>query len=280
MKKLISFLLASSCFGATWTIDAGSTRIGNTRYTQSAPVTVTTNGVPSSTARSFIYVDTNGTLNISLPPGVSGTCSGAPCRIFTTDAGGASHYVLGGHAFATNGSDGLYWVDPIFNTTASQSGAYSLLANVRSPIKTAGGEGFANAPFEVDTKFKSSTNGYILGVRFYRMTADTSTDQVGTLYSDSGAVLATANFQVSGTGWQTVYFSSPVAITAGVYYRAALHSSVGTVFQNGFFRNAMVTNGALSTAATFTGSNGTCDSSDAFPRTTDGFSGGGLITSV
>lgn len=281
MKKLFSFLLGCSCFGATWTIDAGSTRIGNTRYTQSAPVTVTTTGNPGSTSRSFIYVDTNGTLNISLPPGVNGTCSGAPCRIFTTDASGASHYLGGGHAFATNRSDGLYWIDPIFNTTSSQSGAYSLLANVPPPITTAGGEGFASSSYEVDMKFKSSTNGYILGVRFYRVAADTSTDQIGTLFSDIGTSLATANFNVSGTGWQTVYFASPVAITAGVYYRASLHSNGGTVYRNGFFTNAIVANGSLSTAATFNSGNGACDSSDAFPQTTTGFTNGGTtLTSV
>jgi len=67
-------------------------------------------------------------------------------------------------------------------------------------------------------KFTSDTNGFIDGVRFYKAAANTGT-HVGSLWSASGSLLAQATFtNETGSGWQQVLFSSPVAVTAGTTY--------------------------------------------------------------
>ena len=74
---------------------------------------------------------------------------------------------------------------------------------------------------KLGVKFKSDANGYITGIRFYKSAANTGT-HVGQLWSSTGQLLATATFtNESSTGWQTVTFATPVAITAGTTYVAS-----------------------------------------------------------
>jgi hypothetical protein len=275
MKRLLIGLLALSCFGADIFIDAGKSRFGNTSFTLSNQVHVVTTGVPSvaTPADSYIYFDAYGQLDISLPPGVSGTCSGAPCNVFTTHTGNAAaHYIAGSHqlATATQGAS-LYWIDPIFNTTTSQSGAYTLEANAPVPLSN---ETFAAGAYETDVKFQSTQNGFILGMRFYRVAADTDTAPIGTLYTDTGTSLASKVFPVSGTGWQTVLFDSPVAITAGTWYRASKFDAVGSPFRDGVFVNASLRNNALVSASTYVDGNNVCDSTNVWPQTATGYGDG------
>ena len=85
-------------------------------------------------------------------------------------------------------------------------------------------------------RFTVDTSGFITGLRFYKAAANVGT-HVGTLYSDSGAVLATANFTgETASGWQQVTFSSAVAVTPGVTYIAAYLAPYGhySVTANGF----------------------------------------------
>src|SRR5450755_2393770 len=80
---------------------------------------------------------------------------------------------------------------------------------------------------EVGVKFKSDVGGNITGIRFYKSTANTGT-HIGNLWSASGTLLATATFTgESASGWQTVSFSSPVAITAGTTYVASYFAPKG-----------------------------------------------------
>jgi hypothetical protein len=80
---------------------------------------------------------------------------------------------------------------------------------------------------EVGVKFKSDVGGNITGIRFYKSTANTGT-HIGNLWSASGTLLATATFTgESASGWQTVSFQSPVAITAGTTYVASYFAPKG-----------------------------------------------------
>jgi hypothetical protein len=75
-------------------------------------------------------------------------------------------------------------------------------------------------------KFTSSVNGMISGIRFYKSSMNTGT-HIGNLWSSTGTNLATATFtNETGSGWQQVNFSSPVAITAGTTYVASYHTNV------------------------------------------------------
>ena len=71
---------------------------------------------------------------------------------------------------------------------------------------------------EVGLKFRADADGSILGVRFYKATANTGS-HVGHLWSESGALLGTVNFTAeTSTGWQQANFSSPIPVTANTTY--------------------------------------------------------------
>lgn len=76
-------------------------------------------------------------------------------------------------------------------------------------------------------KFRSTQNGFITGVRYYKGAGATGV-HIGQLWTAAGANLAQATFtNETASGWQQVLFSSPVAITAGVTYVASYYSPSG-----------------------------------------------------
>ncbi len=76
-------------------------------------------------------------------------------------------------------------------------------------------------------KFKADFDGWITGVRFYKAAANTGT-HIGSLWTTNGTRLATATFtNESATGWQSVTFASPVAVTAGTTYVASYFTPTG-----------------------------------------------------
>jgi hypothetical protein len=80
---------------------------------------------------------------------------------------------------------------------------------------------------EVGVKFRSDAAGYITGIRFYKGSTNTGT-HVGSLWSRTGTLLAQATFvSESASGWQTVTFSQPVAISANTTYVASYHMNGG-----------------------------------------------------
>ena len=84
-----------------------------------------------------------------------------------------------------------------------------------------------SSPLELGVKFRSTTAGYIAGVRFYKGALNTGT-HVGSLWTATGQRLATAIFtNESSTGWQSVYFATPVAITANTVYVASYFAPTG-----------------------------------------------------
>jgi hypothetical protein len=85
-----------------------------------------------------------------------------------------------------------------------------------------------NLAAELGLKFSVVANGYIDGIRFYKGAANTGV-HTGELWSASGQLLATATFtNESPSGWQTVLFSSPVAVTANTIYVASYHTTPET----------------------------------------------------
>jgi Domain of unknown function (DUF4082)/Bacterial Ig-like domain/Bacterial Ig domain/Secretion system C-terminal sorting domain len=112
-------------------------------------------------------------------------------------------------------------------------------------------------PIELGVKFRSSTAGFVTGVRFYKPAGGSGT-HTGELYSSAGQRLAQAVFTgETASGWQQVTFSAPVAITANTTYVAAYLSSSGdyTVTSDYFAGEAV--NGPLTALANGTdGANG------------------------
>lgn len=89
---------------------------------------------------------------------------------------------------------------------------------------------------ELGVRFTPGVNGTVTGIRFYKGTLNTGT-HTGTLWSSDGAPLATGTFtDESASGWQTLTFATPVAVTAGTTYVASYHAPIGRYsYTTGYF---------------------------------------------
>ncbi|HEY4308987.1 MAG TPA: Ig-like domain-containing protein [Pirellulales bacterium] len=159
-----------------------------------------------------------------------------------TVVGGASGVKdLAGNAVAAN-------VFSSFTTVAASapSTTSSLWSSSDTPAAVDGGDGQS---VEVGVKFTTSTDGYITGIRFYKSAGNGGT-HTGSLWSSTGQLLATATFtSETGSGWQQVLFSTPVAVSAGVTYVASYHATLGHYsISRGYFSSGY-SNGSLSVAA-------------------------------
>src|SRR5208282_6033908 len=107
-------------------------------------------------------------------------------------------------------------------------------------------DGGPDSPVELGVAFQATTSGAISGIRFYKASTNTGT-HVGNLWSSTGTLLASATFtNETGSGWQQVSFSSPVAVTAGTVYIASYHTSVGHWSANrNYFASTGVSNPPL-----------------------------------
>ncbi|WP_234831013.1 DUF4082 domain-containing protein [Rhodopseudomonas palustris] len=117
-------------------------------------------------------------------------------------------------------------------------------------------------------RFTSSSAGFITGIKYYKGANDTGT-HTGSLWSVNGTLLATATFtNETATGWQTVAFSNPVAITAQTTYVASFHSNGHYVSTGSYFTSDHVS-GVLTAPA---GNNGVYayGNDNLFPTSTFG----------
>jgi hypothetical protein len=113
----------------------------------------------------------------------------------------------------------------------------------------------AFSPLELGVQFKSDSNGYITGIRFYKSDANTGT-HVAHLWSSSGALLASATFaNETPSGWQQANFPAPVPITANTVYVGSYQTSVGHLsMDQGYFARFGVDNSPLHALADVSGS--------------------------
>jgi hypothetical protein len=118
---------------------------------------------------------------------------------------------------------------------------------------------FSSTPQEIDSgdgssvelgvKFTATANGSITGIRFYKSAANTGT-HFGSLWDASGDMLAQATFSnETASGWQYVYFASPVAITANTTYVAGYFAPNGHYSATPGGLSASVENPPLTAAA-------------------------------
>lgn len=94
-----------------------------------------------------------------------------------------------------------------------------------------GGPNGQDGPVENGVKWTSDVDGYVTGVRYYKHSSNTGTHK-GRLWKGS-TLLANATFiNETLSGWQTIYFDSPVAVTADTTYTVSYHSTAGYYYQN------------------------------------------------
>ena len=111
---------------------------------------------------------------------------------------------------------------------------------------------------ELGFKFRSSVNGFITGIRFYKGPMNTGS-HVGSLWSSNGTKLASAPFVgETASGWQQQSFTNPVAITANTTYIASYFCPNGRYSVNeSYFANGSISNYPLvALQSGISGSNG------------------------
>jgi hypothetical protein len=109
---------------------------------------------------------------------------------------------------------------------------------------------------ELGVKFRSTIDGFVTGIRFYKSAANTGA-HTGSLWSLDGTRLATANFTgETGSGWQQVNFNPAVAITANTTYVASYFAPAGHYSYNSSYFTVALTSGPLQGLATGTSPNG------------------------
>jgi hypothetical protein len=123
---------------------------------------------------------------------------------------------------------------------------------------------------ELGVKFTSDVTGSVTGIRFYKAAANTGT-HVGSLWTASGTLLASATFaNESASGWQTVQFSSPVAIAPGTTYVAGYFDPNGHYSYSGAAFTSPFDNAPLHAISTNVSGNGVFGytATPAFPTST------------
>jgi hypothetical protein len=104
---------------------------------------------------------------------------------------------------------------------------YSVFTTQTLPTTTQNDHSSTGAGIEVGMKFRSSVAGYVKGVKFYKTIGNTGT-HIGELYLYTGAKLASATYaNETSSGWQSVLFSTSIAIAANTTYVATMYSAAG-----------------------------------------------------
>jgi Domain of unknown function (DUF4082)/Bacterial Ig domain len=175
-------------------------------------------------------------------PGAAGTTvklSGAANA--STVADGSGNYIFtgvyAGAYFVTPSKTGAIFVPGSTSISVNASNVTSVNFTVPQlcpcatiwPSTTLPGladSGDAN-PYELGVKFRADTDGYILGVRFYKSALNAGVHK-GSLWSTAGSLLSTATFTNETTsGWQQVVFPNPVPVIAGTTYVASYFDPAG-----------------------------------------------------
>ncbi|MCX5329672.1 MULTISPECIES: DUF4082 domain-containing protein [unclassified Streptomyces] len=110
---------------------------------------------------------------------------------------------------------------------------------------------------ELGTRFQSSASGWVTGVTFYKGATNTGT-HTGSLWSTDGTLLASGTFtSESASGWQTMTFATPVAISADTAYVVSYHAPNGNyAVDGGYFASAHKSYPLTATADISTAHNG------------------------
>jgi hypothetical protein len=146
-----------------------------------------------------------------------------------------------------------YWVDVQFQPTATTTTPVPEPAPAPPPpglaatntwiwpenISPSPDLGDDGRPVNLGVRFRSSADGRIRGIRFWKRAGITGT-HTGSLWTSSGTRLAEASFtQETAGGWQVAMFSEPVNISANTTYIASYFCPAGNYArQPGYFNPA------------------------------------------
>jgi methionine-rich copper-binding protein CopC len=164
-----------------------------------------------------------------------------------------------------------------FTTNTTQTCPCTLFSGATTPTIVSSDE---TTSLELGVQFSSSVNGNVTAVKFYKGAGNTGT-HTGSLWTSEGTLIATGTFTgETATGWQTLTFASPVAITAGQTYVASYTAPNGRYSANSYyFEQTGVSSAPLSAPATGSGvANGVYKVGPGFP--TSSYRGGNYWVDV
>ncbi|MDP9119906.1 MAG: DUF4082 domain-containing protein [Acidobacteriota bacterium] len=160
-------------------------------------------------------------------------------------AGGVYRYGPPGTFPDQTAAGANYWVDVLFEPGRSQPrGLWS-----GSPVPGTGWR-FDPEPVEVGVRFRSDSDGYVTGIRFFKGSGNTGPHVVN-LWAPTppatsppagggGRLLSSGTSQEeAGAGWQVVSFPRPVPITAGIEYTASYHTASGYAYDPAYYSSPM-----------------------------------------
>ncbi len=129
-----------------------------------------------------------------------------------------------------------------FTTSSTDPGTQQSLFSNQLPATAAVDE---SSPVELGTRFTPSRDGQVSALRFFKGAGNGGT-HVGTLWSDSGAKLASVTFTgESPSGWQTAKLSTPVDVTGGTSYVVSYLAPQGHYSTTPHLFDAALVNGDL-----------------------------------
>ncbi len=244
---------------------------GTANGTVSLNVTAPPNNAPVANNDSGFTTVQNTTLNIQASNLLANDtdADGDPLTITGLVAGSASNGVATFNAqtysitfVPTTGYVGLASLSYEVSDGRGGSAAATVSLNIIAPATGlslfSGSETPANlsdpdtVQVNLGMRFVTSQSGNITGIKYYKGAGDNGT-HTGSLWTSTGTLLATATFtNETQSGWQTVTFNSPVAVTAGTTYVASYHSNGHYASTGGYF-STTYTNGPLSAPAASNG---------------------------
>lgn len=141
--------------------------------------------------------------------------------------------------------------------------AYSLWSTTDRPAEIATWDA---RPVELGLRFKATAAGSVTGVRFYKDRRNTGT-HLGRLWDTQGRQLANATFtNESASGWQTVTFAKPVALTVGQEYIVSYYTPTGYYgITTDYFKQARTNKALTAPANTWYKKNGVSKYGSGFP---------------
>jgi hypothetical protein len=131
------------------------------------------------------------------------------------------------------------------------------------------GQSFFNDGGTVELGFKviPSVDGTITGVRFYKQNIMSGT-HVGSLWEADGDKITDATFESeTSSGWQSVTFADPVAVTANTTYVASVTMNDGRYIATpDYFENTTVNGPLTAPSSASSGGNGVFAAGGVFPN--------------
>ncbi|MBC9734955.1 DUF4082 domain-containing protein [Nocardioides marmotae] len=226
------------------TIASTTPAAGATNVSTTAPVTATFDEpvrASTVTGTTFTLAPTAGGPAVAATVSASGaTATLVPDRPLATGTAYTATLV-GGAAGVTDVSGNPLAADRTWSFTTATSTAVTLFGDVTPGIADDSDD------YELGVRFRSSADGLVTGIRFYKGAQNTGLHTGRLWNATTQQLLGDVTFtDETATGWQTAYFDTPLPIQAGTTYIASYSVPAGHyAAEAGYFTAGDHTSGPL-----------------------------------